>query len=380
MMTSSSTEYQYSIEKPLNREPSPQHLLSSFITKSEGYDRNHGPIPIIKAQGHNISVDGAVRNPLSLSLADLKSFEQHSVICALQCAGNRRHAMRTLVKEVQGIDWFDGAVMNCKWTGPRLRDVLLKAVVEIPQTSWPQAHVEFSCHQNPSEDEEWFGSSISLDKAMAEDADVMVALDMNGEPLTAYHGYPARIIAPGIAGVRSVKWLDSIKVQLEESSNHYQQRDYKILPPEIDTAEAADDVWSKMPPLQEMPINSAICLPTEGSTVKRDENGLVQVRGYALPGYKSGPITAVEVSADDGVTWHDAELRFGGGDAEEKDDLKWAWCLWDARVKCEEGLGQRLLSRASDRGGNMQDQARSEWNLRGIAYNGYGEVNGLNIS
>lgn len=137
------------------------------------------PIPIINAKNHRVAIDGAVRKPLSLSLADLQSLPQHSVICALQCAGNRRHTMRTEMKEVNGIDWFDGAVMNCKWRGPRLRDVLLSAGVEV------EAHVAFACHQTPCQDDEWYGASIPLARAMSEDADVLVALEVRNEKIAS---------------------------------------------------------------------------------------------------------------------------------------------------------------------------------------------------
>ena len=79
---------------------------------------------------------------------------------------------------MSGIDWVNGAVMNCEWKGPRLRDVLLRAGVDVDQESWAGKHVEFGCHQNPSSEEKWFGSSIPLEKAMAMNADVMVALEV----------------------------------------------------------------------------------------------------------------------------------------------------------------------------------------------------------
>lgn len=83
--------------------------------------------------------------------------------------------MRTLLKEVDGIDWGDGAVMNCIWKGPRLRDVLLRAGVDMPGRK--QAHVAFASFQ-VCQDDDWYGGSIDLNRAMRVDGDVIVALEV----------------------------------------------------------------------------------------------------------------------------------------------------------------------------------------------------------
>ena len=152
-------------------------MPSSFITEDGAYDRNHGPIPHIDAEQHVVHVDGAVKKTLKLSVMQLKNdFPQHEVVCALQCAGNRRHTMRTLLKEVDGIDWGDGAVMNCRWRGPRLRDVLEKAEITIRNVK--EGHVAFASFQTECQNDSWFGSSIELTRALREDADVILALEV----------------------------------------------------------------------------------------------------------------------------------------------------------------------------------------------------------
>ena len=90
-------------------------------------------------------MDGAVKKELSLSLRDLKTrYKQHEVACALQCAGLRRHTMRTFLKEVSGIDWGDGAVMNCTWKGPKLNDILNEAGIDLIMEE--TGHVAFACY------------------------------------------------------------------------------------------------------------------------------------------------------------------------------------------------------------------------------------------
>ena len=120
-------------EDPVNREPPVAELVSGHVvrakqtnandltttsfltcTKKKTYDRNHGSIQHHNADTHEVIIDGLVHQELKLTVRDLeKTFPQHKVTCALQCAGNRRHSMRTRIKEVSGVDWFDAAVMNC---------------------------------------------------------------------------------------------------------------------------------------------------------------------------------------------------------------------------------------------------------------------------
>lgn len=122
-------------------------------------------------------MDGAVDHKLALSIAQLKyDFKQHDVVCCLQCAGNRRHTMRTLLKEVDGIDWGDGAVMNCKWSGPMLKDILKKAGPKIP--GGQKGHVAFASFQTECQDDTWYGGSIELERALRDDADVLLALEV----------------------------------------------------------------------------------------------------------------------------------------------------------------------------------------------------------
>ena len=85
--------------------------------------------------------------------------------------------MRTLLKEVDRLEWFEGAVMNCKWKGPKLRDVLNEAGVDV--NSVKGSHVAFACYKVPIQGGEfWYGGSIELERAMSDGADVLVALEV----------------------------------------------------------------------------------------------------------------------------------------------------------------------------------------------------------
>lgn len=194
---------------------------------------------------------------------------------------------------------------------------------------------------------------------------------MNNQPLTPKHGYPIRVVIPGIAGARWVKWLDQITIQDHESTNFYQQRDYKVLPEDAVDKPSAEPHWSRTPPMYDTPVNSVIAVPEDGQTLRRDGGeGTVEVKGYAVPEGADGPVTRVQVSADRGRNWVDAEM----GPCESK----WCWVLWRVRVRMEPGEKREVWSRAFDAGGNEQRE-HSQWNLRGVGYNGYGRAIDLTV-
>jgi sulfite oxidase len=174
---------EYSVEKPLNREPCPADLVKSFITKSNiAYDRNHGPLPHINGETHKVRLDGCVNHVQDISVQELgTAFPQHEVISALQCAGNRRHTMRTEFKEVCGIDWNNGAVMNCTWRGPLLADVLARAGVKLNK-----GYVAFSCMQTECQDDGYYGSSICLSRCLDPSMKVILALEVLSTTLSSW--------------------------------------------------------------------------------------------------------------------------------------------------------------------------------------------------
>lgn len=211
---------------------------------------------------------------------------------------------------------------------------------------------------------------------------------MNGHPLSINHGAPLRIVIPGIAGARWTKWLDRITVQRAESTNFYMQHDYKILPPSVETRQQAKDYWHLVPPIQEMPINSVIAYPACGEIIDTDTlaNGQLEIAGYALPRGDCGPVVKVEVSINQGKSWDEAKIVFPDTKEVEKeggeDKYRWSWAIWKYKLSGDEtrqiDLKTKIWCRALDKAGNLQ-KGDVEWNLRGVGYNGYGEVKGLEI-
>ncbi|RKP10205.1 sulfite oxidase [Thamnocephalis sphaerospora] len=345
-------------DEPFNAEPTLSALVRRYITPvPEFFKRNHGPIPDLDASKHTVSVEAPELPSITsrrFNMSELRQFPKREIIAAIQCAGNRRDGLNKLAK-VKGVIWAAGTIGNATWAGATMRDVLLAAGV--PEYDDPAVrgwHVSFEAIGECEEDRV-YGSSIPLWMAMSPNRDVLLAYEMNGATLTRDHGYPIRVIVPGVIGARSVKWLDRITIQPAESNSFFQQRDYKILPPHVRENELAE-WWPRLVALQELNVQSVICEPTEDQSVN---GGPLTIRGYAI----SGAYWRMHVSVDGGRTWKMAELY----NTSPSPERHWGWTLWALRVP-KLSIDAELVCRAWDAAGNTQPEL-PVYNYRGVMNN-----------
>ena len=212
-------------QKPFNAETPLSILGDSFITPQElMYVRSHLPVPDVDPKEYNLEVEGVGCKTINLSLEDIKKLPRTTIVAAVQCGGNRRLEMKSR-KFLKGLDWRGGAIGNGQWTGARLTDVLAAAGFDEDKT--PEArHVIFEGLDH-GPDMEHFNASIPIEKAADPRGDVILAYEVNGEPINRDHGFPIRVIVPGVVGVRNVKWLGRIEVSETEATSHWQKKDYK---------------------------------------------------------------------------------------------------------------------------------------------------------
>jgi sulfite oxidase len=342
--------------EPFNAQPPLARLLDAAITPLDiFFVRNHAPIPKLTVEDHRLEIGGMVQRPLRLRLPDLQAnFPIVEVTATLQCAGNRREEL-IRVRPVPGeAPWGASALSNGTWRGTPLAGVL-EAVGLLDGAE----HVAFlGLDQVEKEGKRFgFGGSIPLSRALLQD--VLLAWELNGEPLPPEHGFPLRTVVPGWIGARSVKWLGQITVQREPSDNWYQQRAYKIFPPDVDK-ESAD--WSRGLMLGELSLTSVICDPADGQELSP---GPVTVRGYAMAGGQR-TVERVEVSADNGDHWTVAELGETSGAG--------AWRLWGAALELPEGACE-LTCRAWDSAAMTQPEDPAHlWNFKGYMNNAWHRV------
>lgn len=339
-----------------NAGPPPELLRQSFVTPVDlFFSRNHGAVPLIEGGAYRLEVGGMVERPLVLDLETLRTaMPRRTEAATLACAGLRRDELQAHRPIPGEVAWGAEPISNGVWTGVPLRDVLLAAGIRAEGS-----HVEFGGLDQVTRHGETFGfgGSIPLDKAMADE--VILAFDMNGEPLPAAHGFPLRSVVPGCIGARSVKWLSSITVTDHPSENYFQAHAYKTFPPDV-TAENVR--WEDGFMLHDLPLNAVIWSPLPGKVLSA---GAVDVAGWAMA--SAGQMIArVEVSPDGGRTWVEAVLSEEG--------TRWTWRFWSARVTLAPGE-HTIVARATDSAGNRQpEKVDGLWNFKGYMNNAWYRV------
>ena len=289
-----------------------------------------------------LEVDGHVRKPLSLSVADLKSkFEPVTLVALVQCAGNGRSFFEP---RVPGGQWANGAMGNARWKGVRMKDVLdaagvLPGAVQVGLQGLDQA---------PMPKTPRFEKSLTIDHAR--DSDVIVAYEMNGEALPMLNGFPIRLIVPGWFATYWVKSLTSIKVLDQPLKSFWMDKAYRI-PDNPGANETPQQLATETVPINRMPVHSIFVTPEPGKQVRVGER--CEVSGLANDG--GSGIARVELSKDGGKTWSDASLG---------EDLgKYSWRRWRADWTPQAAGSCQLLVRATSQDG--QTQPATQWNRSG---------------
>ncbi|MCC6178632.1 MAG: molybdopterin-dependent oxidoreductase [Chloroflexi bacterium] len=249
--------------------------------------------PSVNVSSWQLAITGLVDRPATLTYAAMTALPTFSDYYTLQCISNT----------VGGDLWG-----NAHWKGVRLRDLLVQAGI--------QAGVQDVVFHAVDD----YTDSVPLQVALQPDA--LLAYEMNGEPLPKEHGYPARLLIPGIYGMKNVKWIDRIELVNYDFKGYWMHQG-----------------WSDAAPYM---TESRIDTPRNRSTLGAGE---LEVGGVAFAGNRG--IVKVEVSLDDGKTWEQAALK--------QALARNAWNLWafrkqvapgtyTAKVRATDGTGQLQLA------------------------------------
>ena len=321
---------------PFNAEAPLRALQAPITPVEQHYVRSHFAAP---RHPGTLTIDGLVSHPLRLTLADLRALPSTTLSVTLECAGNGRLGLQPLPK---GEPWGWAAVSTATWTGVPLQTLLAQAQ---PQPEGQTILFEGADH-GPFQGGPDIGYARSLTGAEAErmGADIVLAYEMNGEPLPPEHGAPLRLVVPGWYAMASVKWLQRIRVIPDAFQGQFQTESYVYRWPD-----------GSLQPVTTMQVRALVTAPSPGDTLTRGQH---TIQGQAWSG--AGAVTSVEVSIDGAESWRPATL------AEAVSPHAWqGWTFaWNATAAGRHSIRVR----ASDSSGATQPD-RPAWNTMGYSNN-----------
>jgi sulfite oxidase len=311
---------------------------TGVVTPAEQlYVRNNLPAPdasiVADRDAWEISIEG-VKNPRTLTLAELKRMGLETTATVLQCSGNGRGYFPS---KPSGTPWQVGAAGCVVWSGVPVRRVA-EALGGMAQG---MAFLTGTGGEKLPEGLDPKSVIVERSVPVAAMADALLAWEMNGVPISLAHGGPLRLIVPGYTGVNNIKYVKRLAFTAQESDAKIMSHGYRISPPG-----AKGD--PSQPSVQEMSVKSWINGPgTDGKPVAA---GDAQIHGVAFGGLHA--VTKVEVSQDGGKTW--TQARLVGPDLG-----RYAWRQFVLATRLPAGQ-HTLVSRATDSAGNVQPEQRVE--------------------
>ncbi|WP_411103978.1 sulfite oxidase [Streptomyces sp. cmx-4-9] len=297
--------------------------------------RNHTVTPRIAAADWRLRVwgDALAGGPVEFSYDRLRSLPAVERTLFIECAGNGRSFYTTQQgQQVTGTAWTLGAIGVARWRGARLSDVLRRAGVT-------RAAVDVLPR---GLDDEVVANGVNLGRvrrplpvSKALD-DVIVAYEMNGEPLPPDHGGPVRVVVPDWVGISSIKWVGDLEVSAQALYTPWNTDLYRLFGPDHPAEGSA--------PLTRQTLKSAFELEA-GARIPVHRTRLLTGRSWS----GAAPVHRVEVSTDGGARWQRARLH----DAPRRG----SWVRWSLPWTPRATGATALLARATDATGRTQPAA-----------------------
>ena len=301
----------------------------------------HYDIPDLDGERWRLEVAGQVERPFTLDLDTIRGRPRVTHTVTLECAGNGR---AQLAPRPMSQPWLDGAVGTAAWTGTPLADLLAEAGVRRDAVDVVFTGADHGIERGVEQD---YARALPVAECMREE--VLLAYEMNGQPLLPQHGYPLRLVVPGWYGMAQVKWLRSITV-LDTAFTGFQNAvAYRL--------QVGDEPGEPVSRIKPRALLIPPGFPDFMSRTRILAAGAHRIEGRAWSGH--APISRVEISSDDGATWNEAEL----GPQRER----YAWRQWTYEWHAAPG-SYLLAARATDAAGHTQP-VEQPWNRQGMASN-----------
>ncbi len=329
----------------------PMKYFDRAITPNDAFFVRYHVFPVptrVDLGPWRLKVHGRVDRPVELSMDDLKTkFPATKVVAVNQCSGNSRGRFSP---RVLGGEWGDGAMGNAEWVGARMRDIL--AMVGVRQGA---VQVTFDGLDKPAfPTVPDFVKSLDVTRII-EDPDVIVAYQMNGQPLPMLNGYPARLVVPGWYATYWVKNLSEIEVIDQVFEKFWMKPGYRIPDTPCGCVEPGT-VPVRTVPINRMTVRSFIAVPGAGARVSAGQP--TTVKGIAFDGGYG--VSEVQLSTDGAATWRRAQLGTDLG--------RYSFREWSATWTPPAPGNYRLMVRAFNTIGESQG-TQPLWNPAGYLRN-----------
>lgn len=324
--------------------------FAPITPQSAFFVRNNLPTPdesiVVNPNAWRFEVVGASRSG-SMTLEELKALPIRVEAAVLQCSGNGR---AYFAHNPSGSQWATGAAGCALWTGVRVSDVIEHFGGPTDGKAFLTATGAEILPEGVDPSQVVVERSVSIDKALQ---DSLLVWEMNGAALPLIHGGPLRLIVPGYFGVNNVKWVKRIALTEAETGASIQASSYRF-------RDIGESGRPEHPSMYRMPVKSWITGPgADGASIIP---GPATLQGVAFSGERG--IDRVEVSADDGQSWSEAQLV--GPDLGPN-----AWRSFVMPLNLQLGK-HRFVSRATDRTGDTQPRD-AILNQRGYGHNGWND-------
>ena len=336
-------------DRPPNIETPLKYFLQDYTPNKVFFVRWHlsGLPASVNIDTFRLRVGGNVTKEVALSLNDLKTkFTPFTITALCQCSGNSRSFFDP---RVPGGQWKNGAMGNAKWTGVKLKDVLAYAGAK--KDSKDVSFDGLDVPPMPTIPD--FVKSLSYDHA--NDGEVMIAYEMNGEPLPLLNGYPLKLVVPGWFATYWVGMLSNIQVLAKPFEGFWMKKAYLIPKGAPNGNERPDSLATNLEPINVMDVRSLFVSPEPGQAVTAGRQ--TDVQGVAFDGGYG--ITKVELSSDSGKTWLPATLGPDLG--------KYSWRHWHYSFTPMRKGDYYLQVNATNAKG--QTQPMHQWNRSGFMRN-----------
>jgi len=220
--------------------------------------------------------------------------------------------------------------------------------------------------------------SFPFDKAIDPYGDVILAYEMNGEPIPRSHGFPVRAIVPGHAGARNCKFLERVTITADACKEDANWKQYAVHAPDVPVQMIAEFEKYKYeliqdPPVQEMPVQSFITHPSPNDILAAAKEGYqsISVKGIAWGGGGLG-VARVDVSLDGGKNFTRADLL--EKPIQQARKSQWGWVFFEKTIPLPEDLRERLEKGEKVDLVLTSKSFNSAWNVQpeSVNYNAHG--------